>query len=137
MAKNYQLLVKHQVAMAGIPSNQRAQSTSMIMEALRSLRAIEKTSNSLFCPMRGARMGDRPPNQNAGRPTNEAEATYLISVLRYVWSKTKNKKPSANRRGNPDSPFVQFAEHLLHSVGIFNTLDNLSRHNRLTKHLRI
>jgi len=137
MAKNYQRLVKHQVSMAGIPYRQSARAISMILEALRSLRVIQKTSDSLYCPMRGVRVGPRPAYSHAGRPNNEAEATYLISVLRYVWSKTKNKKPTANRRGYPDTPFVQFAEPLLQSVGIYNTLDNLSRYSRSTKHLRI
>ena len=137
MAKNYRHLVKTQVQLAGIPYSERQRSEHMILEALRNLRATKKTASHLYCPMSRSPIRARPSYSTAGRPRLEAEATYIISVLRYVWSKAKGKKPTANRRGDPDSPFVQFAEPILHSIGIFNTLDNLSRYSTSSKSLRI
>ena len=136
MATKYRSLIQSQVRMANIPFGERGPSVAMILEATRNVRVIKKTFGHLYCPMRGCQVAERPPYPTAGRPSLEAETTYIISVLRYVWLKSIQKKPTANRRGDPDSPFVRFAEPILNSVGIFNTLDNLSRYSRSTKSLR-
>ena len=67
----------------------------MILEALRNLRATKKTASHLYCPMSRSPIRARPSYSTAGRPRLEAEATYIISVLRSYGQrlKVKNQPP--------------------------------------------
>lgn len=130
MAKNYEHLVKTQVKMAGFPYGLRQESIHKILDALWNLRVIQKTQPFLYCPKNRLRLGPRPPRKHAGRPPLDHETTYLLSTLNSVWMQAFKRPPTANRRGERDSPFVRFAEPILESVGIHNILDNITKYRR-------
>ena len=126
----YKQLVHDKIRDAKFPYTHRQLVAQKILEALRYLRVDHKVKNNLYCPQRGAGMGQRPPRPKAGRPTLSVETTYLLSVLSSVWMQAFDKKPRLNRRGEIETPYVKFAGPIMASVGINNTLDILNKYRR-------
>ena len=126
MPNLHQQLVRNQIRQAGFPTDYRKQAEQKILDAIWNIRVQRRIAKNLYSACNNSKIGDRPPQVGAGRPSKSAQTTYLISVLNTVWMRGMNKKPSVNRRDFRDSHFVIFAEPILMSLGIFNTIDNLA-----------
>ena len=135
MPNPHQVLVRNQIRQAGFPTDYRQQAEQKILEAIWNIRVQRRIAKNLYTACNNSKIGDRPPQVGAGRPSKSAQTTYLISVLNTVWMRGMNKKPSVNRRDFRDSRFVIFAEPILMSLGIFNTIDNLNDFKSYRKRL--
>lgn len=135
MPNFHQALVRNQIRQAGFPSDYRQQAEQKILDAIWNIRVQRRIAKNLYSAYNNSKLGDRAPQVGAGRPSKSAQTTYLISVLNTVWMRGMNKKPSVNRRDFRDSRFVIFAEPILASLGIFNTIDNLNDFKAYRKRL--
>lgn len=135
MPNPHQQLVRNQVRQAGFPYGYRQLAEQKILEAIWNIRVQRRIVKNLYTSFDNSKIGERPPQVGAGRPSKSAQTTYLISVLNSVWMQGIKKKPSVNRRGSNTSKFVLFAEPILMSVGIFNAIDNLIRFKTYSKRL--
>lgn len=137
MPNPHQKLVRNQIRRAGFPYGYRQLAEQKILEAIWNIRVQRRIVKNLYTSYDNSKMGNRPPQVGAGRPSKSAQTTYLISVLNTVWMRGMNKKPSVNHRKSNASKFVLFAEPILMSLGIFNVIDNLSKfkayRNRLSR----
>jgi len=133
----HQRLVRNQIRQAGFPYGYRQQAEQKILDAIWNIRVQRRIVKNLYSAYNNTKIGVRPSQVGAGRPSKSAQITYLISVLNTVWMCGIKKKPSVNRRGSNISKFVLFAEPILMSLGIFNVIDNLndfkSYRNRLSQ----
>jgi hypothetical protein len=138
MPNPHQKLVRNQIRRAGFPYGYRQLAEQKILEAIWNIRVQRRIVKNLYTSYDNSKIGSRPPQVGAGRPSKSAQTTYLISVLNTVWMRGMNKKPSVNRRNsNTTSRFMLFAEPILMSLGIFNVVDNLNKfkayRNRLSR----
>lgn len=135
MPNPHQQLVRNQIRQAGFSYGYRQQAEQKILEAIWNIRVQRRIVKKLYTACNNSKIGYRPPQVGGGRPSKSAQTTYLISVLNLVWIQGAKKKPSVNRRGFNSSKFVLFADPILMSLGIFNTIDNLNDFKSYRKRL--
>jgi hypothetical protein len=135
MPNPHQRLVRNQIRQAGFPYGYRQQAEQKILETIWNIRVQRRIVKNLYSAYNNTKIGGRPPQVGAGRPSKSAQITYLISVLNTVWMQGMKKKPSVHRRGSNTSQFVLFAEPILMSLRIFNVIDNLNAFKSYRKRL--
>ncbi len=135
MPNPHQILVRNQIRQAGFPTDYRQQAEKKILDAIWNIRVQRRIAKNLYSACNNSKIGERPSQVGAGRPSKSAQTTYLISVLNTVWMRGMSKKPSVNRRDFRDSRFVIFAEPILMSHGIFNIIDKLNDFKAYRKRL--
>ena len=120
---NIRSQVRRKIALARFPTFKRARVEDIVVGAIVNYRLYKNRAKS--SKVTAVAIGNPQVPQKRGPKDKSLMRNYLLAQLHYAWIVGFDDYPVINNKTYLDSRFVEFAESILLSEGIFRVIGNL------------